>query len=159
MNDVERLTRLAEDTLGGQRVIRHECLVGNEAAEQLEPFGAVVLPVIQGVVLQRVVPTSQEVTDHHELMRRFPGLLSLWVTYFRVAQHTHLLEAVAFLGTLEGPVLASAVLGFRPVWGYSGRGELPPAIAAFLQEVARSPAEGVAEVAKQQLLHVWNRPA
>ncbi len=89
MNEADQLTRLAEGTLGGQRVIRHECFVGNEVAEQLELFGPVVLPIIQGVVRRRVVPTSQEVTDHHELIRCFPGLLSLWLTYFRVAQRTH----------------------------------------------------------------------
>ncbi len=158
MNDVE-IIQLAGDALDGQRVIRlgDSCLVGNEAAEELKTLGPVVLPAIQQVVVRRVVPASLEVADHHELMRRFPGLSSLWVTYFRLARHAHLEQVVAFLVTLEGSVLASAVLGCMSVWGNSGWGELPPTIAAFLQGVARNPSDPVAEVARQRLLHVWNQ--
>lgn len=159
MNDIEQTIQLAEDALDGQRVIRlgDSCLVGNGAAEQLEALGPVVLPVIQQVVVRRVVPASLEVADHHELMRRFPGLLSLWVAYYRAAQHAHLEQVVAFLWTLEGSVLASAVLGCTSVWGNSGWKELPPTVAAFLQGVARNTSDAVAEVASQRLLHVWNQ--
>jgi len=49
-------------------------------------------------------------------MQRFPGLLNLWVAYYRAAQHDHLQQVLAFLGTLEGTVLASAILGCTSVW-------------------------------------------
>ncbi|VTR97030.1 hypothetical protein [Tuwongella immobilis] len=159
MNDVEQTIQLVEDTLNETRVIRlgDSCLVGNGAAEELKRLGPVALPVIQQVVVRRVVPIPQEVADHHELMWRFPGLLSLWVTYFRLAQHTHLQEAVDFLGTLDGSVLASAVLGCTSVWGSTNWDELPPTLATLLQEIATHPSDIAAEVVRQRLLHVWNR--
>ncbi len=153
MSDIKQITYLAEETLEGQRVIRlgDSCLVGNGAAEDLKSLGSVVLPVIQQVVISRVVPASLEVSDHHELMCRFPGLSSLWVAYLRVAQTAHLQEAIAFLKTLEGSVLASAILACMSVWGKFSSCKLPPNVVTFLQEVARRPSDLAAEVAKHCL--------
>jgi len=153
MTDMKQMTYLAEETLEGQRVIRlgDSCLVGNGAAEELKSLGSVVLPVIQQVIISRVIPASMLVADHHELMCRCPGLSSLWMTYLRVARSTHLQEAMAFLMTLEGSVLASAILACMSVWGKFTSCKLPPNVVAFLQEVARRPSDLAAEVAKHCL--------
>lgn len=157
MTASEQLIQLAEEALDGQRIIRlgDSCLVGNEAADQLESFGEAVLPIIQQLILQQVMPHSIQVKDHHELIRRFHGLMSVWVTYFKIAKDSDVEPAVAFLGTLDDKVLATAILGMRSVWWYSEQGKVPDALEAFIHEVAQNSTGYAGEVAKQQLLRGW----
>jgi len=155
MNNSTQHHALIEDALNFSRVSRSECLVSNAAAEELEQCDSSVLPEIEEAIRNRVVPGSGDITDPNDLLHRHPGLLSLWVAYFHVGKEGHVERIAQFLRSLEGPVLATAILAMRPVWYYKGPNvTLPTPLLELVREAAESGTGNAAEVARHLLQNV-----
>ena len=156
MTATAKLAALIDEALRYGRVSRIGCFVSNAAAEELRAWDDSALPEIENAIRRRVVPDSGTVTDHHQLLRKHPGLLRLWITYFKVAGGGNVERVAAFLRSLDGPTLATAFLGFRAVWHNKGAGVvLPVPLLNLLREMATGGTGVAAEVARHQLQHVW----
>lgn len=148
---------LIEDALNYNRVSGTRCLVSNTAADELRLCNSSVLPEIEDAIRNRVVPDSGEVADHNDLLHRHPGLLGLWIAYFHIAKESHIERIAQFLRSLDGPVLATAILGMRSVWHNKGPNvTLPITLLDIVREVATSQTAKVTELAKHQLEYVWS---
>lgn len=156
MNSSTQHQALIEDALNYSRVTRMGCLVSNTAADELKKCDTSVLPEIEDAIRNRVVPGSGDVADHNDLLHRHPGLLSFWGAYFYIAKEGHVARVAQFLRSLDGPVLATAILGMRPVWDNKGPNvTIPMPLLELVREVAENGSGNAAEMAKHQLQYVW----
>jgi hypothetical protein len=149
---------LIDDALNYSRVSHSGCLVSNTAADELKQCDSSALPEIEDTIRSRVVPGSVGVADHNDLLHRHPGLLSLWVAYFQIGKDAHIARIDQFLRSLDGAVLATAILGLWSVWANKGSGvTLPGPLLELLREVGADRTGSVGEVARHQLQSVWER--
>lgn len=147
---------LIEDALNYSRVSGTGCLVSNTAADELEQCDSSVLPEIEDAIQNRVVPGSGDVADHNGLLHRHPGLLGLWGAYFHIGKEGHIARIAQFLRSLDGPVLATAILALRQVWdNKSSNDTIPGPLLDFTREVAENGRGSAADVAQHQLRYVW----
>lgn len=160
MNSSTQHQALIEDTLNCSRVTHMGCLVSNTAAQELKQCDSLVLPEIEDAIRSRVVPGAGDVADHNDLLHRHPGLLGLWTAYFQIGKDGHVAQIAQFLRSLDGPVLATAILAMWPVWHNKGPNvTLPTPLLELVREVAASGTRSAAEVAGHQLRYVWDRKA
>lgn len=137
---------LAREALFETRVQSAGCLQANVAAEELESCGRSALAEIEALVRTDVATTNAK--DRHRLISMFPGLLGLWGAYFAIGRSADMQRVVAFLRTLDGRVVATAILALRSVWrGDSLVERLPSELLTFLREVSTQETE-VGEVAR-----------
>lgn len=152
----ETIPQLVDDAISGSKIYHQGCFVGNLATDELELHGKEMIPAIEDAILNRVAPIARELATEHELFHEFPGLLSVWTAYFKVAKQHDMQVIVKFLETLEPTLLASAIQGFRPAWKYSGLKTLPEPLMQIVVDAASYPEHRVAQTAQHQLQHIWN---
>lgn len=143
---------LAEETLTFINLSGVGCFVTNAAAEELRKHGDEALPVIEETIRQYVLADSDTVADHNELLGRHLGLLNLWITYFQIGADRHMNRVISFLQSLDGPVLATAILAVNPIWpDENGKITIPTLLLRFIHETAETATGCVAEVARYYL--------
>jgi len=146
------IVTLIEETLSDSRLSGNSpnsCFVTNKAAEELEQCGELALPAIEQAIRERVVPTGKVSAHHHELLSKHRGLMSLWMAYIAIAGHKHRDRALQFMRSVDGPVLATAILSLRATWPYDegSRIQMPKSLLGFVHDVARNRSGCPAEVA------------
>ncbi len=152
--------QLIMDSLKYSRVISKGSLISNEAATELKECGIESLPLIEETILQMVQPIAKQKTDHNDLLVDFPGLLSTWIAYYRIAVREALEDRILrFLQSLDGPLLATALLAMEPIWSDTRRICLPPNLFEFVRVVSNRSADVAACVAQAQLSRVWKNPS
>ncbi len=143
---------LIEETLNDSRLVGispNSCFVRNQAAAELEQCGEQALPTIEHAIRERVVPAGQASANHHELLSKHHGLMSLWMTYIAIAGSQHRDRVIQFMRSVDGPVLATAILSLRASWPYDNslHSEMPTPYVDFVYEVAASRTGNGAKVA------------
>ena len=156
MSDSTNHFRLIDETLAHSRLNRSGCFFSNAAGADLARCDVSALSEIENVLLTKIVPNSRSATDHNDLLKEHIGLTDLWIAYYKIARQWDLSRIRPFLQSLDGPILAVAILELAPVWNNRGPGvTLPPDLLDFMKEVAARPAGNAAEIARHQLRRVW----
>ena len=156
MIELETIQQVVNDALFETKIRHQGCLVENVAAAELKRIDLDALPVIENTIMLRVAPIASEFDTELALSREFPGLGSVWITYFKIASRHDMQVMVDFLRILEPTLLASAILRFPPVWKYSGSRTLPEPLMQIVVDAASYPDHRVAQTAQHQLQHIWN---
>jgi hypothetical protein len=150
MNDL--IETLIDETLEYGRPSGDGCFVTNEASKELCQQGERALSPIEVAIRNRLVLDSNRSVDHDELLGRHPGLLNLWMAYYQIAGDSEVARIVPFLRSLDGPLLATAILAMNPTWpDENEKATIPVPILQFIREVAVERCGCVAEVARYYL--------
>lgn len=157
MIEVETIQQVVNEAIAGTSIRRQGCLVENRATAELKSIGAEALPLIENGITEGVAPIARELATEHEVFHEFPGLLSVWTAYFKIASQQDMQTIVQFLRTLEPTLLASAIQGFPPVWKYSGDRCLPEPLMKIVMDAASYPGHRLAQTAQHQLQYIWNQ--
>jgi hypothetical protein len=108
------LYRLVRDALTARYMTGSGCVLSNWACGQLAEIGVPALPAIEAVIDTDVLPAYT--LSSESLDRRFPGLLSLLVTYFVIGKDAGDRRVVSFFGRLCGSVRVEAMRAVNFVW-------------------------------------------
>jgi hypothetical protein len=74
------------------------------------------------------------------------------MAYYHIGAGEHIPRITQFLRSLDGPVLATAILAMNPSWpDEKGRPTIPAPLLQFIREVAEKRIGCVTEVAKYYL--------
>ena len=136
---------LVEQTLSQSRLGGDGCFLTNLAAEELYQIGESALPTIEQAIRRLMsINASDGTTNHNELLANHPGILNLWMSYYRICDDNELERVVQFLKTIDEPMLATAILAINPAWpDENGQATIPTALKQFINRIAKE-ASGVA---------------
>src|SRR4051812_10273859 len=124
MADAERIDPLVRDALTQRFLEGHGCFWSDKSCRLLQERGPAVLPSIEDVVNNDVLPLYHYPAD--SLRDKFPGLLGLFVTYFRVAKEAGDDRTYVFFQRLCGSVRVTAMSALNIVWLSRGSSESLP---------------------------------
>src|SRR5437870_1808261 len=102
MIEPQRLQELIEETLQASRIANSGCLVSNVASQELRQCGSTAMQAIEEAIRHRVLPDSWACADHNALLRKYPGLMDLWVAYFSIGRCDQVERMAQFLRSLDG---------------------------------------------------------
>jgi hypothetical protein len=156
MSSKRRCETLIDETLSCSRmspIVPDGCLVVNAAGKELQQCGVEGLSAIEQTIRNRVSRDSEGCADHNELLQKHPGLLNLWGAYFAIGEAEHTARMVQFLRSLDGPVLATALLTMTSTWLYrKANPALPGPVLDLVREIAETRTGNAAEIAKNLLV-------
>src|SRR5579883_3513343 len=112
----ERARRLVEQALSDTCMVPvapGSCLMVNAAAQELEECGEAALPFIEQGIRDGTARATPMPAGYAELLRKHIGLLDIWVAYYRAGYPTQPGRVFDFLGSLDAPLLATAILAMR----------------------------------------------
>ena len=140
-------SQVVRDALAARYMAGSGCFVSNRCCGQLEEVGVPVLPVIEAVLAADVLPSYA--VPPEALGRRFPGLLSLLVTYFAVGKDAGDGRVFTFFGRLCGSVRVEAMRAVNIVWLLRfPTGPVPEPVLTAVRELAEVGSGEVQEVAQ-----------
>lgn len=143
---------LIAETLHYRRLSGAGCFVTNAASEELCQHGEEVLPEIEEAIRDLKISDSGTCGDHNDLIGRYPGLLNLWMAYYHLGAARHVPRIIHFLRSLDGPVLATAILAMNPMWpDEEGMTTIPSPLLQLVRDVAEKSTGCVKEVAAYYL--------
>lgn len=151
----ENALHLSEQALSACRIARYgdrATVVFNEACEDLEELGKASLPCIEHVICHVIRP--ELTSDPMAMLREYPGLSNLLVTYFRIAQHHNMIEkrALPFLRLLAGVVHEEALRAIWVVWLDANPGvKVPASLLTYLEMEASKKHARQAGIAREFL--------
>lgn len=106
---------LVRDALHARAMKEAGCFVFNKSAERVQEIGSPILPALEHVVREEVMPTS--LLDPKAQHETFPGISGLMVVYLQIVKKEGLLERAArFVSSLRGAVLIEAVRYISIEW-------------------------------------------
>ncbi len=162
MPDTARIQALIHETLNCSRMTSNSpnsCLVWNAAARELEEYGPEALTEIENVIRDRIA--SESWANHQDLGRKHPGLENLWMTCFSIGGVENTARITRFMRSLDGPVLATAILALRASWPYDEglNIKMPKPFLDFVHEIAESRTGNAGDVAKHLLRSIYQLKA
>ncbi|HEX4610521.1 MAG TPA: hypothetical protein VH092_20195, partial [Urbifossiella sp.] len=108
------MARTVQDALAARDMSRDGCFVSCRACARLAEAGLAVLPGIEAAIHADVAGCYSLPAD--ALERRFPGLLSLLVTYFAIGKDARDDRIVGFFDRLCGSVRVVAMRAVNVAW-------------------------------------------
>lgn len=141
----EEQFKLVEDALHFRKIATPgTCFVSNDAATQLRGLDESVLPVIESVIHDSIVPVMEEhckthgAVDPNSMFREgppFPGLCEVLGAYWIIAAETNPMRAREFMRTLpwsvEGEAILAMVVHYNPSRS-DVRAEIPAAYCDYI---------------------------
>jgi hypothetical protein len=120
----------------------------NKAAERLLEIGPSVLPEIEHVLRNEVMPLWTQYVGH--VPKTFIGVSDVLVMYFRLCKENELLQnAAEFLRALTGPLRIEAMRAINVVWlRQEPRGGIPEPITEVISEITVAGSDSESGVAK-----------
>jgi hypothetical protein len=107
--------QLVRDAVAQRRMGGQGCFVWNTDSLRLREIGEVVLPDIEQVLLREVLTNSPSPSE--VFSSRFPGVLSVLISYFEIAKDTgHLARAAGFFRVIHGSLRVEAMRAINNVW-------------------------------------------
>ena len=143
---------LVHDALYRRDMKYEYCFAFNKAAERVQKVGADVLPVLEHVLREEVMPHYP--SDPNAQFEKFPGMESLVVVYFHIAKDGHMNQAAEFLSSLRGPVLVEAIRAIGIVWDHI----IPDPFMPTIETLARTGSAEEREIALWSLDWHHNKP-
>ncbi|HTU24232.1 MAG TPA: hypothetical protein VMF30_02470 [Pirellulales bacterium] len=173
---VDALKHLAEETLYGSRM-HHDgsCFTWNLAGQELREAPPAVLPVIESLIIQQIVPALDlpQDADHADRQQRllqilgpkyaeslgdatndrFPGLTEFFAAYWTVGSRAGAAErTIGFVRGLPPRLVRQAIAAVNVAFGNPAtRDQIPAELGAFLSDVATSGAEPLQTFAEKCL--------
>jgi hypothetical protein len=105
---------VVRDALYSRNINIRGCFVFNVSSGMLRDMGPAVLPVIERVIHEDVMPSA--LSPQETLERRFTGLLNVLVTYFEITKGELVEQSVAFFRSLHGSVKILAMQAVNNVY-------------------------------------------
>jgi hypothetical protein len=131
----QELARTVRDALLARDLDSQGCFVSCRACSRLTERGTTTLPVIEKVVEAEVFPCYRVSAD--ALKSRFPGLLSLLVTYFAIGKDAGDDRGTVFFGRMSGSVRVEAMKAVNIVWLLrTPTAPVPEGIMSIVSELA-----------------------
>src|SRR5580693_6165889 len=99
------IRKLIEDVLSNRRTLGStpsSSFAVNQASRDIRKIGSAALPEIEGKIKNRLAPEAASVDDPNELIRKHPGLLSLWMTYYFIGSGDQIARVVDFVRSIDG---------------------------------------------------------
>jgi hypothetical protein len=141
---------LVRDALAARYMEGSGCFWSNKSCRLLQEVGREVLPAIEAAIVREVLPFYHCSTE--SLNDKFPGLLSLLVTYFAIGKDAGDDRVSAFFRRLHGSVRVEAMWAIGIVWlDRTPTAALPESIVATVRELAVAATGRVQEMARRLL--------
>jgi hypothetical protein len=130
---------LVHDALYNRHMKLVGCLAFNKASERVQEIGVPILPTLERVLREEVVPSYPSDPTAH--VKQFPGVAVLLVDYFRITKEGQMERAAEFFSSLRGPVLAEAIRAISIVWDHTIPGPFMSTIEKTAQTGSREEQE------------------
>src|SRR5262245_19372435 len=146
-----RYAELVRDALASRHMEGSGCFWSNRDCRLLQEVGAPALPAVEAVLLREVLPFYYCSTE--SLGSKFPGLLSLLVTYFAIGKDMGDDRVIAFCRRLYGSRRVDAIRAISIVWlCRPPPAPSPEPLLAVIRELAEEGTGSVQEVAHRLLV-------
>jgi hypothetical protein len=140
-------TKLVQEALAAKRMAGSGCFWSNQSCALLQEIGEPALPVIEAVICREVLPFYSCSTE--SLDNKFPGLLSLLVTYFGIGKDLGAERVIGFFFQLYGSLRVEAIWAINIVWlCRAPTAPLPEPLLLSIRELAEEGSGQVREVAR-----------
>jgi hypothetical protein len=144
--------QLVRDALYARKMRYVGCLAFNKSSEEVEKVGSSILPAIEYVLLEAVMPNCP--IDQQLKHATFPGSNNFTVSYFQIAKYGQMERAARFLSSIHGAVLIVAIRAIGIVWD----NRIPDPFMPTIEKLACIGTPEEREVALWSLDWHYNKP-
>jgi hypothetical protein len=152
MDTSNRYLGVVHDALYARDMKYEYCFAFNKASEKVQTIGTPILPVLEHVLHDEVMPHCP--LDPKAQHQEFPGIGVLLVDYFSIAKDGQMERAAKFFSSLGGPVLIEAIRAVSIVWDHM----IPDAFLPSIEKIARTGSSEEREIALWSLDWHLNKP-
>jgi hypothetical protein len=147
VRETGRCAELVLDALLARHMEGRGCFLWNQSCRLLQGVGVPALPVIEAVILNEVLPFYHCPTE--SLDRKFPGLLSLLVTYFAIGKDGGAGRVLKLFHQLYGSLRVEAIRAINVVWlCRAPTAALPEPLRVTIRKLAEEGSGEVREAAR-----------